>query len=202
MPTGTIWPLDHGTTLGRVQDACLDAEPCDGGVRSRRVTVLDDAYENSDGSFGCDDGHGGGPLATPEAQRDAIRFGVFNTLVHAERAMAKAEQMVGRQLPRLLVRIGGHGRWGGGHYRLPALALDPEEAVPPVATGEVHLGRGTRYVASPVGRYFNAASHNAAIIAHEVGHHLCRHTADFRLNSQRPPNRPGQRQDPARRGHV
>jgi hypothetical protein len=34
--------------------------------------------------------------------------------------------------------------------------------------------------------YLRAASHNPATIYHEFAHHLCRHTADLRLNAERP----------------
>jgi hypothetical protein len=51
----------------------------------------------------------------------------------------------------------------------------------------VHLGGGRAFITSPDRRrYFHAPAHNAAIIYHEIGHHLCRHTADFRLNRLRP----------------
>jgi hypothetical protein len=36
-------------------------------------------------------------------------------------------------------------------------------------------------------RYLHTASHDPAIILHELGHHLTRHTADFRVNRRRPP---------------
>lgn len=52
----------------------------------------------------------------------------------------------------------------------------------------MHLGAGRRYVTTRSGRYFAAPSHNAAIIYHELGHHLCRHTADFRGNADRDPS--------------
>ena len=35
--------------------------------------------------------------------------------------------------------------------------------------------------------YLRSAAHNPATIYHELGHHLCRHTADFRLNAERAP---------------
>jgi hypothetical protein len=96
-------------------------------------------------------------------------------------------RLLGHRLPHLVVRIGMHDqgrRWGGGHYRLPGQA-DPDAVTP---TGEVHLGTGAGFVQVPqVGRYFHAPAHNPAIIYHEVGHHVCRHTADFRLNALRPP---------------
>jgi hypothetical protein len=135
---------------------------------------------------------GGGPLAGQVADRQARAFGVVNAAFHTQRALRYAADLLGHALPRLLVRIGMHDeprRWGGGHYRLPDPALpDEPEAMSP--SGEVHLGGGRAFVAVPGrGRYFHAPAHNAAIVYHEAGHHLCRHTADFRLNRLRPPRR-------------
>jgi hypothetical protein len=132
--------------------------------------------------------NGGGPLAGLAGDRQARAFGVVNTAFHTQRALRFAAALIGHPLPDLLVRIGMHDRphrWGGGHYRLPAPSC--AELRP---TGEVHLGGGRKFLASPGGRpYFHAPAHNAAIIYHEVGHHICRHTADFRLNRLRPPQR-------------
>jgi hypothetical protein len=52
--------------------------------------------------------------------------------------------------------------------------------------GEVHLGGGAAFVRSAGGRYFHAPAHSAAIFYHEVGRHLTRHTAGFRLNRSWP----------------
>ena len=86
------------------------------------------------------------------------------------------------------------GRWvpfQGGHYRLPGhAAIVPEES-PIAADGEIHLGPGqqlTRNGAlsrSVAGAYRANASHNPGIIYHEYGHHITRHTADFRANRLR-----------------
>jgi hypothetical protein len=87
------------------------------------------------------------------------------------------------------------GRWvpfQGGHYRLPGNATRIAEAAPLSADGEIHLGPGQKLtrrgaLAQLVGGAYRAhASHNPAIIYHEYGHHLCRHTADFRANRLRP----------------
>ncbi len=54
--------------------------------------------------------------------------------------------------------------------------------------GEIHLGPGWQLlehgalVVAAGGRYRANASHNAGIIYHEYGHHITRHTADFRAN--------------------
>ncbi len=87
------------------------------------------------------------------------------------------------------------GRWvpfQGGHYRLPGGASQIAEPAPLSASGEIHLGPGQKLtregaLARLVGGAYRAnASHNPAIIYHEYGHHLCRHTADFRANRLRP----------------
>ena len=134
---------------------------------------------------------GGGPLCAPEYRREARAFGVVNVAFHAQRGLDRIAALLGCTLPPVMVRIGAHDtpspRWGGGHYRLPALTYTSlPEADPPAATGEIHLGRGGRFVPLDGRRYFHAPAHNAAIICHELGHHLTRHTADFRVNTSRP----------------
>jgi hypothetical protein len=135
-------------------------------------------------------------VAGTVAGRSARAFGVVNTGFHVQRALRWWGRVLGRGLPPLVVRIGLHDhprRWGGGHYRLPGGGSQADlDAVTP--TGEIHLGGGAGFVATPEtgragggGRYFHAPAHNPAIIYHEVGHHVCRHTADFRLNRLRPP---------------
>jgi hypothetical protein len=134
---------------------------------------------------------GGGPLCSPEHRREARAFGVVNVAFHLQRGLDRIAALLGRPLPRLVARIGVHASqspyWGGGHYRLPALTYSklPEED-PPMPTGEIHLGSGRGFVPLESRPYFHAPAHNAAIICHELGHHLTRHTADLRLNSCRP----------------
>lgn len=54
-------------------------------------------------------------------------------------------------------------------------------------TGEVRLGGGAGFLFMPGGdRYCVALSRNLVVICHEVGHHVCQHTADLRLNRLRP----------------
>jgi hypothetical protein len=174
------------------------------GLVLPEVSVIDERGGElfTDGSLVCDPAGGGGPLAGAAAQRSARAFGVVHTGFHVQRALRWWGRVLGRRLPPLVVRIGMHEqprRWGGGHYRLPGQGAqaDPDALTP---TGEIHLGGGAGFVAAPDtdrtihrgtgeggGRYFHAPSHNTAIIYHEVGHHVCRHTADFRLNQLRPP---------------
>lgn len=86
----------------------------------------------------------------------------------------------------------------GGHYRLPGGGNRIPEYHPISADGEIHLGPGRRllkegalaeFAARDGRRYRKNASHNLGIIYHEYGHHIARHTADFRANRRRSPNR-------------
>ena len=80
----------------------------------------------------------------------------------------------------------------GGHYRLQSRHYDIEEHDPVSPDGEIHLGTGRQLwtqgaLAERAGKPYRAnASHNAGIIYHEYGHHITRHTADFRGNNLRP----------------
>ncbi len=120
-------------------------------------------------------------------------------------------------LPCVVVRVNAHNaiaehqgccdgvqrkkskRWfpmQGGHYRLPTeKVLTVVEHLALAPAGEIHLGPGWRLsvrgafcdlTGSP---YRCNASHNAGTIYHEYGHHLTRHTADFRVNRWRDPLR-------------
>jgi len=137
-----------------------------------------------------DPSNGGGPLGDGDQDRAARAFGLVNVAFHTQRALRAVTELLGRPMPHLVVRIGMHDgvrRWGGGHYRVPARSSDPVETVAVRPTGEVHLGGGSGFAAADGGgTYFAAPSHNLAIIYHEIGHHICRHTADFRLNRLRP----------------
>jgi hypothetical protein len=145
------------------------------------------------GGLLADPCRGGGPTADPWQDLQARAFGLVNTAFHVQRAMRTAAALLDRPLPHLLVRIGMHEgsrRWGGGHYRVAARNYDPAEPGPVSPLGEVHLGGGAGFLPTPGGEpYFAAPAHNVAIVCHEVGHHLCRHTADFRLNALRRPYR-------------
>jgi fungalysin metallopeptidase (M36) len=89
------------------------------------------------------------------------------------------------------------GRWlpfQGGHYRLPGRRYDVAEFQPISPQGEIHLGPGwqlLRYgaIVELAGRpYWANAAHNGAIIYHEYGHHILRHTADIQANQLRLPD--------------
>jgi hypothetical protein len=134
---------------------------------------------------------GGGRLAHPDRDAAARAFALTNTASTARRLLRHVETVLGVVLPPLRILIGCHpaGRlpWGGGHYRLPASRYSelPEDS-PVAPTGEVHLGAGRTYLAHAGARYLHAPAHNVALVSHEVGHHVCRHVADFRLNRLRP----------------
>jgi hypothetical protein len=191
-----VYLPDGRAGLGVLSRTVLDVvEVRDSELVLPEVRVRDDSGDplrlSEDLVF--DPAAGGGPLATAEAERQARCFGLVNTAFHAQRALRYVNGLLGHPLAPLVIRTGVHDRpkrWGGGHYRVPS-QLSTVECGPVEAHGEIHLGLGASYVAhdgGPGGRktYFHAPSHNAAIIYHEVGHHVCRHTADFRLNRLRP----------------
>lgn len=141
---------------------------------------------------------------------EANNFGMVNAFVHTRRAAAVVNALLaeagGERLPRLEVVVGAHSGsklpgyasgdgdrrsrelrpLSGGHYRLSTRTSGVPEPVRVAPSGEVHLGP-SRYRKPFAGSaaYLRNAAHNPAIIAHEFGHHLCRHTADFRLNAER-----------------
>jgi hypothetical protein len=181
---------------GRLAEVTLDVlEVGPARLSLPEVTVLDERpgtlFDGHGGSadLRAEPAGGGGPLAPRPAERQARAFGVVNVAYHAQWALRTAGELLGRDLPPLLVRIGLHEQrrpWGGGHYRVAARRYDPPEPGPVRPTGEIHLGGGSGYLEGPGGGYFAAPSHNLAIVHHEIAHHICRHTADFRLNRHRP----------------
>jgi hypothetical protein len=135
---------------------------------------------------------GGGPLASPRDRRESLAFGIVNAAYHLRRGLDYLAPLIGHALPPLIAGIGAHedqrATWGGGHYRLPATTYSSlPETTPPAVTGEIHLGPGGAFAEAAGCRYFVAPAHVVAIVVHELGHHLTRHTADFRVNARRPP---------------
>src|SRR5262249_15855819 len=67
---------------------------------------------------------GGGPLASPAADRQARAFGVVNVAYHLRRGLDHLADLLGHQLPHLTAKIGIHAEqkpdWSGAPYRLPA----------------------------------------------------------------------------------
>lgn len=190
--------------------AWLDGRPSEGGpvdvdlpvveLRSRALVlpglvVLD---ERPGPLFRGEDDLRPDPSLGHQGRRAARAFGLVNTAHHVGRGLERVASLLGRPLPPLTVRVGCHAeerpRWAGGHYRLPAHRYaDLAEAEAPLPTGEVHLGAGGRLRPIDGMRYRAAPAHNVAIALHELGHHLCRHTADFRANERRPPGRQSNR---------
>lgn len=144
---------------------------------------------------------------------EANRFGMVNAYVHADRAAVYVNRLLaeagGQPLPPLVVVVGAHygsrlpgfaegdgdvrsggvRPMSGGHYRVSIRTEEVCELEPIVPTGEIHLGcRRYRKPYAGVASYLRNAAHNPAIVYHEYGHHLCRHTADFRLNAEREPD--------------
>jgi hypothetical protein len=175
-----------------LRDGSLCFDPSAGGVRTRENRLAAGAFN--------------GDVA------EATRFGMVNAFFHTERAARYVncllDELGAPALPPLHVVVAAHSgsrlagycegdadyRQGpkkplqGGHYRLSSLTTGIPEPIPIRPTGEVHLGPG-RHRAPFAGQtsYLRNAAHNPATIYHEYGHHLCRHTADFRLNSERSP---------------
>jgi hypothetical protein len=148
----------------------------------------------------------------------ASHFGEVNAYFHLDRIAAYVEDLL-RQLgapplPQVIAVVNAHhaateengvrdgvrrgGRWlpfQGGHYRLPNRRYDLYEHKPISPNGEIHLGPGRQLleygalVEAAGGRYRANASHNAGILYHEYGHHITRHTVDFRANALRPLDR-------------
>jgi hypothetical protein len=152
----------------------------------------------------------------------ASRFGEVNTYFHLDLIAAYVDDLLRElgapPLPRVIAVVNAHhavterdgirdGVWRdnhwlpfqGGHYRLPSTRYDLCEYTPVSPDGEIHLGPGRNLlqygalVEAAGGPYRANASHNATIIYHEYGHHLTRHTADFRANALRPLDRQNNR---------
>ena len=146
----------------------------------------------------------------------ASHFGEVNTYYHLTRIASYLEELLdelgGSQLPQVTAVVNAHHaatetcgvrdgirgtrHWlpfQGGHYRLPSRSYDVRELNPLSPNGEIHLGPGWQLltdgalVRTAGDRYRANASHNAGIIYHEYGHHITRHTADFRGNSLKSP---------------
>ncbi len=190
----------HGQLFGRAADplalrnGTLCFDPSRGGVRTRE-------NRRARGAFNA-------------LVWEANAFGMVNSYVHADRAMRVLDGLLAdvgaAPLPPIRVTVGAHFgsklpgfahrdgdlRSGslrplsGGHYRLSTLTTGVPEPVAVAPEGEIHLGP-SRYRKPFAGAasYLRNAAHNPAIIYHEIGHHLCRHTADFRGNAGRRPDR-------------
>jgi poly-gamma-glutamate capsule biosynthesis protein CapA/YwtB (metallophosphatase superfamily) len=142
----------------------------------------------------------------------ASHFGEVNTYYHLHRIAsyleALLEELGAPKLPPVIAVVNAHhaaterdgirdgelspGGWKafqGGHYRLPGRRFHIDELHPVAETGEIHLGPGRQLLTDGAlvrlagDRYRANASHNAGIIYHEYGHHITRHTADFRGNA-------------------
>src|SRR5262245_20958496 len=174
-------------------------EPCRGGARLDKSRLRQEQYRRR--------------------YVEAARFGEVNAYFHADRVAAHVDGLLtelGRApLPSVVLAVHAHAaavvlpdgtrdgvlqaeRWvpfQGGHYRLPNRSHGIAELQPLSPDGEIHLGPGWKLlehgalVEAAGGRYRHVASHNAGTIYHEYGHHVARHTADFRGNARRAPDR-------------
>lgn len=152
----------------------------------------------------------------------ASHFGEVNTYFHLDRIAAYVDELLrelgAESLPPVVAVVNAHPataevdgirdgvrrseRWlpfQGGHYRLPSRRYNIDELEPLSPTGEIHVGTGWQLLdhgalVEVTGKRYRAnASHNAGILYHEYGHHLTRHTADFRANALRRPQRQNNR---------
>src|SRR5258706_317140 len=146
----------------------------------------------------------------------ASHFGEVNTYYHLHRIASYVEALLQElgapKLPQVIAVVNAHhaaterarvrdgelsaGRWKafqGGHYRLPGRRFHIDELHPVAETGEIHLGPGRQLLTDGAlvrmsgDRYRANASHNAGIVYHEYGHHITRHTSDFRSNASKSP---------------
>ncbi len=153
---------------------------------------------------------------------EAGHFGEVNAYYHLDRIAAHIDQLLNElgmpSLPRVTAVVNAHhaateingvrdgvrrgADWApfqGGHYRLPSWNYDIAEPDPISPDGEIHLGPGRRLMEygalaqAAGGRYRHNAAHNAGTLYHEYGHHINRHTADFRANFLRPAQRQSNR---------
>jgi hypothetical protein len=193
----TVYRPDGSPGPGTLSEAELDvAEIRDSALVMPGILVIDvrggAGLDRRGGDLRFDPAGGGGPMASRRDRLESLRFGIVNVAYHLRRSLDYLAALTGRALPPVIAVIGAHesqrAAWGGGHYRLPAAAYSslPETVIPAV-TGEVHLGPGGAFTQAAGRRYFAAPAHIVAIVVHELGHHLTRHTADFRLNGRRPP---------------
>ncbi len=190
----------NGDLIGRPADplALRDGELCfdprRGGIRTRE-------NRRANGAFNAH-------------VWEANAFGMVNAYVHTDNCARHANKLLADlgvpRLPSIDVVVGAHfgsrlpgygegdgdRRSGqlrplsGGHYRLSTRTRGVPELDDVSPTGEIHLGP-SRYRKPFAGytAYLRNAAHNPAIIFHEFGHHLCRHTADFRCNADRRPHK-------------
>jgi hypothetical protein len=152
----------------------------------------------------------------------ASHFGEVNTYFHLDRIASYVDELLHElgsiSLPRVTAVVNAHhaatekeglrdgvmgtNHWlpfQGGHYRLPGRLYVLKEYHPISPEGEIHLGPGWSLVEhgalveAAKWRYRANASHNAGIIYHEYGHHITRHTADFRANAMLLPDQQNNR---------
>ena len=159
----------------------------------------------------------------------ASHFGEVNTYYHLDRIATHIgdllRELAEPSLPPVTVVVNAHhaategegirngvrrgDQWvpfQGGHYRLPGPTWEVVEHDLVSINGEIHLGPGRGLLAQGAlveaagGRYRANASHNGGILYHEYGHHITRHTADFRGNALRPRDSQDNRKSPIDEG--
>src|SRR5882762_10067971 len=178
----------------------------EGGIRA---VPIGDAQPDDRGNFCFEPGRGGGRMDKDKVTLADADFRL--RYIHASHFGELLEELGAPKLPQVIAVVNAHhaaterdgvrdgelspGPWKafqGGHYRLPGRRFHIDELHPVAETGEIHLGPGRQLLTDGAlvqlagDRYRANASHNAGIIYHEYGHHITRHTADFRGNALRP----------------
>ena len=178
----------------QLRDGGLRFDPSGGGIRERR-------NRDAAGAFNT-------------IVDEAARFGMVNSYFHATHVAGYFNHLLREigtpPLPPVHVVVSAHAGsklpgycshdgdcrrelmypFQGGHYRVSTLTTGIPEPVPVRPNGEIHLGPGIRRAPfAGEALYLRNAAHNPMTIYHEYGHHLCHHTADFRLNRERAPER-------------
>ena len=180
--TGSVESINHLEVSGGDTSGLSGRFVCvrnGGGVyeldpvtKSERAVPLGDARPDATGDFLFEPGRGGGRIDKARIAAPDFRWRYI-----------QASRFDG---------VRGPNHWlpfQGGHYRLPSRRYEMPEHHPISPAGEIHLGPGRgllehgALVEAAGGRYRANASHNAGIIYHEYGHHITRHTADFRANN-------------------
>jgi len=163
---------------------------------------------------------------------EAARFGEVNAYHHLDRIASYVDELLrslGRpSLPPVVAVVQAHhaavvrdgvrdgerrpsGIWRpfeGGHYRLSTRPCRLLEFEPVAPQGEIHFGPGQHLLAHGAlvdmarARYRHNTAHNGGVIYHEYGHHVSRHTADFRANALAPPDRQSNRKTALDEGYC
>lgn len=189
--------------------------------RNAEPLGVPEATPNASGDFIFRPGRGGPRIHKPDVTEERVaryieasHFAEVNAYFHLDRIAhyiaGLLAELGAKRLPAVVAVVHAHCEpetcdsphrfpMQGGHYRLPGAAHDYAEPPNISAAGEIHLGPGRQLLANGAlaawanKPYRHNAGHNAGILYHEYGHHIHRHTADFRANHLRPVDRQSNR---------